>query len=54
MVAAAKYAEILDEINSFKDGFNTIVGERGVQLSGGQKQRLSIARVFYKNPSMYF
>ena len=29
---AAKYAEILDEINSFKDGFNTIVGERGVQL----------------------
>ena len=53
MVAAAKYAEILDEINSFKDGFNTIVGERGVQLSGGQKQRLSIARVFYKNPSMY-
>ena len=53
MVAAAKYAEILDEINSFKDGFNTIVGERGVQLSGGQKQRLSIARVFYKNPLMY-
>jgi len=53
MVAAAKYAEIFDEINSFKNGFNTIVGERGVQLSGGQKQRLSIARVFYKNPSMY-
>tara|TARA_B100001564_G_scaffold353638_1_gene362921 strand:- start:545 stop:2320 length:1776 start_codon:yes stop_codon:yes gene_type:complete len=53
MVAAAKYAEILDEIYSFKDGFNTIVGERGVQLSGGQKQRLSIARVFYKDPSMY-
>ncbi len=53
MVAAAKYAEIFDEINSFKNGFNTIVGERGVQLSGGQKQRLSIARVFYKNPLMY-
>ena len=53
MIEAAKYAEILEEIITFKDGFNTLVGERGVQLSGGQKQRLSIARVFYKNPSMY-
>ena len=50
---AAKKAEMMDEINSFPDKFETVIGERGVQLSGGQRQRLAIARVFYKNPEIY-
>ncbi len=50
---AAKKAEILEEINSFNDGFNTIIGERGVKLSGGQRQRIAIARTFYKNPKLF-
>ena len=50
IVAAAKRAEIHDEILAMPDGYDTFVGERGVMLSGGQKQRLSIARVFLKNP----
>ena len=53
ILEAAKKANILDEINNFKEGMNTIIGERGVQLSGGQRQRLAIARTFYKNPSLY-
>ena len=53
IIEAAKQAEILEEINNFKEGLNTIIGERGVQLSGGQRQRLAIARTFYKNPSLY-
>lgn len=53
IILAAKKANILDEINNFKDGFNTVIGERGVQLSGGQRQRLAIARTFYKNPDLY-
>ena len=53
ILEAAKKADILDEINNFKDGLDTIIGERGVQLSGGQRQRLAIARTFYKNPSLY-
>ena len=47
---AARRANIYDYIQSLPDGFNTIVGERGVKLSGGQKQRVAIARVFLKNP----
>lgn len=50
---AATKADIINEINKFPDGFNTIVGERGVQLSGGQRQRLAIARAFYKDPDIY-
>ena len=50
IVAAAKRAEIYDDIMAMPDGYETIVGERGVMLSGGQKQRVSIARIFLKNP----
>ena len=53
ILEAAKKADILDEINNFKEGLETIIGERGVQLSGGQRQRLAIARTFYKNPALY-
>jgi len=47
---AAKRANIFEYIQTLPDGFNTVVGERGVKLSGGQKQRVAIARVFLKNP----
>ena len=50
IVAAAKKAEIYDDIMAMPNGFDTNVGERGVMLSGGQKQRVSIARIFLKNP----
>ena len=52
IVAAAKRAEIYDDIMAMPDGFDTYVGERGTLLSGGQKQRISIARVFLKDPSI--
>ncbi len=50
VVDAAKKAGIHDYIVSLENGYDTVVGERGVRLSGGQKQRLSIARIFLKNP----
>ena len=46
---AAKVANIHGDIESFKDGYKTMVGERGVTLSGGQKQRVAIARTLVKN-----
>ncbi|MBO98222.1 MAG: ABC transporter [Flavobacteriales bacterium] len=44
-----KQVEMMEEINNFQKGLNTIIGERGVQLSGGQRQRLGIARSIYKD-----
>ena len=48
--AAARAAAIHDVITSFPDGYNTLVGEKGVTLSGGQKQRVAIARTLLKDP----
>lgn len=50
IIEAAKRAEIHEDILKMPNGYNTIVGERGIKLSGGQKQRVSIARCFLKNP----
>jgi len=50
VIAAAKRAEIYDDIMAMSEGFDTYVGERGALLSGGQKQRISIARIFLKDP----
>ncbi|AVN59144.1 ABC transporter ATP-binding protein [Mesoplasma florum] len=50
IMKACKKANLHDFIISLKDGYNTILGQRGFLLSGGQKQRLVIARVFLKNP----
>ncbi len=49
---AAKAAHVYEDIVSFKNGFETMLGERGVSLSGGQKQRVSIARALIKEPQL--
>lgn len=52
MIEAAKRANIHDYVMTLPEGYDTVIGERGVRLSGGQKQRLSIARVFLKDPPL--
>ena len=52
IIEAAKMASVHDNIIGFKNGYDTILGERGVTLSGGQKQRVSIARALLKEPKV--
>ena len=54
VVEAAKNADIHNFITSLPDGYETIVGERGLKLSGGEKQRVAIARTILKNPKIFF
>ena len=49
---AAYRAELLEDIRTMPQGFDTYVGERGAMLSGGQKQRVAIARIFLKDPAI--
>ncbi len=52
LVVAARSANIHATIESFPDGYDTLVGERGYRLSGGEKQRIAIARVLLKDPEV--
>lgn len=49
---AARIAGMLDDVRGFRDGFETVVGERGLSLSGGQRQRLAIARAMVLSPEV--
>ena len=52
IIAAARAAYIHDFIVTLPDGYDTVVGERGLKLSGGEKQRVAIARTLLKNPAI--
>ncbi|HRI01778.1 MAG TPA: ABC transporter ATP-binding protein [Saprospiraceae bacterium] len=52
LIQAANQSNCMEFIESFPEGFDTIVGERGIKLSGGQKQRIAIARAILKNPTI--
>jgi ATP-binding cassette subfamily B multidrug efflux pump len=52
MIQAAKDADLYNNVIDFPEGFDTVLGERGVTLSGGQKQRLSIARAIAREPNI--
>ncbi|MCY3959476.1 MAG: ABC transporter ATP-binding protein [Chloroflexi bacterium] len=50
LIAAMRHADLHDYVASLPDGYDTVVGDRGVRLSGGQRQRVAIARVFLQDP----
>jgi ATP-binding cassette, subfamily B, bacterial PglK len=52
VIQAAKIANLHEFVETLPDGYNTLVGERGVRLSGGQRQRIGIARALYHDPSV--
>lgn len=53
IVRASKQAQLDDFIKSLPEGYNTVVGERGLKLSGGERQRIAIARILLKKPLIY-
>ena len=52
ILQAAENAQVMEFVDRFEDGLDTLVGDRGVQLSGGQKQRIAIARAWLKDPAL--
>ncbi|TAQ89840.1 hypothetical protein B7494_g1801 [Chlorociboria aeruginascens] len=54
VLAAAQRAKIHDIVTAFPDGYNTMVGERGMMISGGEKQRLAVSRLILKDPPLLF
>lgn len=54
IIQAAKRAHVHETISSFPDGYDTMVGERGMMISGGEKQRLAVSRLILKDPPLLF